>query len=105
MERSREMLRLWRNLTTETLWIWILKLLSEKPTHAYVLQERLSKFGFSPSRITCYKVLYLLQFRGYVKSRKLGRRRYYYLTEKGEGELKKAIQLIKEVWEKLGDEK
>ncbi|MCW1301189.1 MAG: PadR family transcriptional regulator [Candidatus Nanoarchaeia archaeon] len=101
MERSREILRLWRNLTTETLWIWILKLLSKRPMHAYVLRNELSSFGFSPSRITCYKVLYLLQFRGYVKSRKLGRRRYYYLTKKGREELRKAIKLIKEVEEKL----
>ena len=57
-----EMKRLKRSLTTETLWFWILKLLSRNPRHAYILRKEIeNEFGFVPGNVTCYKVLYFLK--------------------------------------------
>lgn len=70
--------------TKECLWIYILKILSEKPMHAYVIRNEVYKnFGFKPGKVTAYKVLYLLKKSGYVKKEIKGRKRVYYVTEKG----------------------
>ena len=82
--------------TRECLWIYILAILKEKPTHAYALRKGVQeRFGFRPGVMTAYKVLYLLHKDGFVRKARLGRRRVYSLTPQGRAELEKASQYYK----------
>ncbi|MBI4018156.1 MAG: PadR family transcriptional regulator [Candidatus Aenigmarchaeota archaeon] len=91
-----EMARLKRMLTTESLWMWLLILLSRKPRHAYVLRSEIKdEFGFMPGNVTCYKVLYFLKSGGYVGIKEEGRKKIYYITRKGRKELAKARLFLK----------
>lgn len=77
--------------TTECLWIYILRILCDEPTHAYIIRNEInSRFGFRPGIMTAYKVLYLLHKGGYVTKTRSGRKRVYAITEKGKKELSKA---------------
>ncbi|MCK5474258.1 MAG: PadR family transcriptional regulator [Candidatus Aenigmarchaeota archaeon] len=70
--------------TSECLWIYVLKILSQKPTYAYALRNLVHKrFGFRPGMVSAYKVLYLLKQEGYVKSKKDGRITNYMITKSG----------------------
>jgi DNA-binding PadR family transcriptional regulator len=90
-----EMRRLRKSLTTETLWFWILKLLSKRPRHAYVLRHDIKdEFSFMPGNVTCYKVLYFLKRGGYVITKNEGRKKIYYITHKGKNELRKAKEFL-----------
>lgn len=78
------MKRITRSNTTNCLWPYILRILRDGPSHAYVLREEIEKrFGFRVGRITSYKVLYSLTRKGYVKKREEGRKQVYTITPKG----------------------
>jgi DNA-binding PadR family transcriptional regulator len=101
-EMSKELLRLKNSLTKETLWIWILRLLMDGPSHAYTVKNKIEKeFGFSPGRITCYKVLYLLQKRYYVKTNSVGRKIFYRITPLGKRELMKGMRQLEKIQTKI----
>ncbi len=89
--------RLELNNTIECLYPYILKILSEKPAHAYVLREGIQKrFGFKVGPVTCYKVLYLLKKEGLVERTQKDRIKIYKLTDKGKKELEKVVGFYKE---------
>jgi len=91
--------RLKEKVLKENLWIFIFRLLKEKDDYAYELRKRVKReFGFWAGNVTGYKVLYLLERDGYVKSYMKGRRKYYKLTEKGLKQLKKAQSFFKKVY-------
>lgn len=95
-----EMKRLKKSLTKESLWYWILILLSRKPYHAYILRTEIKyEFGFMPGNVTCYKVLYFLKKGGYVTDKKIGRKNMYSITQKGRKELSKAKMFLENVSE------
>ncbi len=84
--------KLARNNTFECLWPYILRILKDKPSHAYVLRKEIEKrFGFKPGSVTAYFVLYSLRKKGYVEKRKSGRKQVYTITPKGKELLKKAV--------------
>ena len=94
--------RLKKKVLKENLWIFIFRLLKEKDDYAYELRKRVKReFGFWAGNVTGYKVLYLLEKDGYVKSYRIGRRKYYKLTEKGSNQLKKAKNFLKKVYNAL----
>ena len=75
------------------------KVLKEKDEYAYEIRKKIKKeFGFLAGNVTGYKVLYLLEKDGYVKSYMKGRRNYYKLTEKGLKQLEKAKSFFKKVY-------
>ena len=83
--------------TKDCLWIYILKLLTENPMHAYALREQIKdRFGFMPGTVTAYKVLYLLNRGGLVSKKASGRQKVYTITSKGRASLKEAIDFYKE---------
>ena len=83
--------------TRECLWLYILRILSEKPMHAYVIRSMISeRFGFRPGTVTAYKVLYLLQRSGFVSKRSSGRQVVYTITPKGSAALKEAALFYRE---------
>jgi len=70
--------------TFDCLWIYVLRILSEKPVHAYALRKMIDeRFGFEPGMVSAYKVLYLLEQDGYVKSMENGRVTNYEITPSG----------------------
>lgn len=96
--------RLVRKLTKENLWIYILSLLRERPVYGYHIRDAISqRFGFSPSRVTCYAVLLRLRQAGYVtveRTEKGGEgppRKYYKITAKGSETLDRAKQYLREL--------
>jgi DNA-binding PadR family transcriptional regulator len=83
--------------TRECLWLYILRLLSDRPMHGYALREEISsRFGFRPGTVTSYKVLYLLSRSGYVKKEQKGRQKLYSITPAGRGALGKALEFYRE---------
>jgi len=91
--------RLKEKVLKENLWVFIFKILKEKDEYAYELRKKIkSKFGFLAGNVTGYKVLYLLEKDGYVKSYVKGRRKYYRLTKKGLKQLEKAKSFLKKVY-------
>lgn len=70
--------------TYDCLWIYVLRILKEKPVHAYALRKMIKeRFGFEPGTVSAYKVLYLLEQEGFVKSRENGRVTNYAITSSG----------------------
>lgn len=91
--------RLYRTLTTENLWLYILSLLSKKgKIHGYTLSSEIKKkFGWEPGFITPYVVLYKLEAEGFITSKIYGRRRYYVITKKGRKAITEAKSLLKKI--------
>ena len=89
---SPELRRLEGQLSREILWIYLLSILkSSGPMHAYVLREKVrERFGFLPGQVTAYIVLYKLESRGYVKTRKEANRVVYSIAASGRNLLKEA---------------
>jgi len=94
-----ELQRLRREYTLGCLWTFILSLLAKRRRYAYTLRAEIAReFGFTPGLITVYKVLYLLQGRGYltIESKTIaGReRKYYTITRKGRALLRAGLREI-----------
>lgn len=95
--------RLEQSLTTDNLWLHILKIL-KKPCYAYEMGDRLSRLD--ANMMTIYSVLYRLELGGYIrqvfKRRANGPdRKYYVITAKGAKELKNGKALLKKVTKAL----
>ncbi|MCX8205243.1 MAG: PadR family transcriptional regulator [Candidatus Nezhaarchaeota archaeon] len=104
--------RLVRKLTVEVLWLYIVKMLLEKPMYGYEIAKELKfKFGFSPARITIYTVLYRMEREGLLQSEYRGGllstlgRRYYKLTERGVEAFEKAKKFLEGTLRALFGEK
>ena len=84
--------KLERNNTYDCLWPYILRILKDKPMHAYIIRAEIERrFGFRPGNVTAYRVLYALRKRGYVEKTKEGMKQVYTITPKGSVLLKKAV--------------
>jgi len=95
--------KLRKNNTTDCLYPYILKILSETPTHAYVLRKKIEKrFGFMPGNVTCYRVLYMLKKQGLVEKTKKDRIKIYRITRKGKKELHKVLDFYRKQVRILG---
>ncbi len=88
--------------TKDSLWLYVIHVLKDKPMHAYVLKKDIEeKFGFGSGNVTVYKVLYLLSRGGYVEKKKRGRKVIYSVTEKGVKALVDAKEFYKMQAERL----
>ncbi|BAD85683.1 transcription regulator, PadR-like family [Thermococcus kodakarensis KOD1] len=103
--------RLQNKITKEVLWLYILRLLKERPMYAYELKEKIKEaFNFEPATVSSYVVLYKLEKEGYVTSEwqettgGKPARKYYKLTPKGEELLKEGINFLEETLKKLKGE-
>ncbi|WP_457742495.1 PadR family transcriptional regulator [Thermococcus sp.] len=100
--------RLRNKVTKEVLWLYILRLLEERPMYAYELKERIKEaFDFEPATVSSYVVLYKLEKEGYVTAEwqesETGKpaRKYYKITHRGEELLKEGIEFLEETLKKL----
>ena len=101
MVESRALRRTKRKVTVENLWLYVVSILLERPRYGYELVEEIHRrFGFRPSRITCYVVLYRLEREGLIRSSGAtrsgsgGARVYYEVTDLGRREFKAALDYI-----------
>ncbi|HOS87941.1 MAG TPA: PadR family transcriptional regulator [Candidatus Pacearchaeota archaeon] len=94
--------RLTNSNTKGNLWIYILTILKGGANYAWDLPEIIEKkFGFRPGNITPYRVLYLLEEQGLVKSALEERRRIYKITPQGIEELEKVKKFYQSLLNKL----
>ena len=93
---KRPLDRLKEKVRKGNLWLYILSLLVKKSYYGHEMRGVIkTKFGFWIGNVTSYKVLYLLEKDGYVKSVKRGREIYYKITERGRRELNLANKFLK----------
>lgn len=93
----KPLFRLADSLTHANLWLSILALASNSPVYAYQLPADIhSRFGFKPSRLMVYLVLYKLEGEGLLHSFEKGQRRYYTLTAGGKKCLTEGKQMMLE---------
>ena len=100
--------RLKNKITKEVLWVYILRLLKERPMYAYELKQRIKEaFDFEPATVSSYVVLYKLEKDGYVTAEwqesGTGKpsRKYYKLTPEGEQLLEAGLSFLEETLKKL----
>ncbi|MCS7385583.1 MAG: PadR family transcriptional regulator [archaeon GB-1867-005] len=94
--------RLVKKLTKENLWLYVIKVLKNKPMYGYEVKKAIKeKFKFSPSTVTVYAVLYKLSKEGLIKKVKRNGDTYYSLTEKGVEAFEKAKLFINTIREEL----
>jgi PadR family transcriptional regulator PadR len=100
--------RLVTKLTKENLWLYILRMLSERPMYAYEIGKSLKKrFDFSVATVTVYVVLYKMQIEGLITvtkvapSKERSDRKYYKITDKGKEIFQKGQFFIQETIKKL----
>jgi len=86
---SKPARRLRKTVTVGNLWIYILSLIKKhKKVYAYTLDNGIKdEFGFKPSKIMIYIVLYKLEAEKLIESKFEERRKYYTLTSEGEAGL------------------
>lgn len=100
--------RLSEKITKENLWLYVMRLLMDRPMYAYEIRERIpEEFGFEPATITVYVVLYGMEREGLLASTKessAGKkvaRRYYRPTEKGVETFRRGLDLLRETARRL----
>jgi len=82
----KAMNRLVNKITKEMLWIYILRLLQERPHYGYEIKQLIQKrFGFSPATVSGYAIIYRLIKDGLIEVQQTSDspRKYYAITEKG----------------------
>ena len=100
--------RLRQKLTKEVMWLYILKLLQERPMYGYEIKDQIKNhLNWSPTTITSYVVLYKLESGGYVRTEVRDddttkvKRKYYIITKSGDNLLEEGIAFLREVLGKL----
>ncbi len=95
MEKTKPLNRLSHSLTQGNIWLSALSLMKKKKVYAYVLPDEVEKsFGFAPSRLMTYFVLYKLEDELLIVSRFEGRRKYYEITAKGRKTLDEGKRML-----------
>ncbi|MCE4625242.1 MAG: PadR family transcriptional regulator [Desulfurococcales archaeon] len=96
----RPLARLRRKTTIENLWLYVIAaLLSEGETYAYRVRKVVEeKFGFKPSTVTLYTVIYRLEKEGLLERDPTG---VYRVTERGVEAFKEGVDYLQETVSKL----
>jgi len=91
-----------RKLTKENLWLYVIRVLKDKPMYGYEVKKAIKeRFKFSPSTVTVYAVLYKMSREGLIRKIKSDGDTYYTLTEKGIEEFNKAKLFIDSLRDEL----
>ena len=99
---SKPLIRLKRKLTTENLWVYVIASLMIKPTYAYDVRKLINElFGFNPTTITLYSVIYRLRKDGLIKEELVSGEKIYKPTEEGVKESEEAISYMEQVIKRL----
>ena len=94
--------RLSHSLTHGNIWLATLSLMKKKKVYAYALPDEISRaFGYSPSKLMVYFVLYKLEDEKLISSKFEGRRKYYELTTTGKKALLDGKKKLSDLSKKL----
>lgn len=91
--RPKAMNRLVNKLTKEMLWMYILRLLQERPHYGYEIKQLIQdRFGFSPATVSGYAIIYRLIKDGLIEVQRTSDspRKYYAITDKGSDAMSEA---------------
>ena len=101
-KQSKPVARLFHSITHGNIWLAALSLMKQKKVYAYALPEGIEKeFGYSPSKLTTYFVLYKLEDEKLISSKFEGRRKYYELTSAGKKALLEGKKKLADLSKKL----
>jgi DNA-binding PadR family transcriptional regulator len=106
-EKPKAMTRLVNKLTKEMLWMYILRLLQERPHYGYEIKELITKrFGFSPATVSGYAIIYRLTKDGLIQVQRTddSPRKYYAITEKGSTAMSEAKAFLTKTVDRVFDE-
>ncbi len=95
--KARAVTRLVKKMTKEMLWIYILRLLQERPLYGYEIKQLVTeRFGFSPAVVSGYAIIYRLIKDGLIQAQTASDtpRKYYEITEKGRMAMSEAKQFM-----------
>ncbi len=100
---TRALERLWRKLTTENLWLYVTRvLLDHGPMRAYDVRKHIiRRFGFKPTTITVYTVVYRMAREGLLEKIVVDGDTLYRVSEKGARAFNEALELLDRVLESL----
>ncbi|MHA1144578.1 MAG: PadR family transcriptional regulator [Candidatus Helarchaeota archaeon] len=113
-EKPEAIDRLVKKITKENLWIYILRLLQDKPHYGYEIRKNIKeRFGFSPATVSGYVILYKMKNDKLIEeisieeeeNKETGKpnRTYYTITDLGRKSMKNAKEyletLIKDVFD------
>jgi DNA-binding PadR family transcriptional regulator len=100
--------RLKSKMTKEVMWLYILRLLLERPMYAYEIKKHIKqRFEWDAATVTSYVVFYRLKKEGYVATEwvesKEGRpnRKYYAITAKGKKLFREGREYLESMMESL----
>lgn len=105
-EDPKAIARLEDKLTKEMLWIYILRLLQERPHYGYEIKELIQKrFGFSPATVSGYAIIYRLTKDGLIEEQRQedSPRKYYAITNKGSQAMSEAKEFLLNTIERVFD--
>ena len=100
------MARLRDKLTKEMLWIYILRLLQERPHYGYEIKDLVRRrFEFSPAIVSGYAIIYRMKREGLIEEiqEKDSPRKYYGITELGRNAMKEAKQFLTKTLDSVFD--
>ena len=102
MSITKPVARLSHSLTHGNIWLAALALMKRKKVYAYALPDEIARqFGYSPSKLMTYFVLYKLEDEKLISSKFEGRRKYYELTPAGKKALSDGKKKLAELSRKL----
>ncbi|MBU7014249.1 MAG: helix-turn-helix transcriptional regulator [Theionarchaea archaeon] len=100
--------RLKTKMTKEVMWLYVLRLLMERPMYAYEIKKQIrNRFEWEAATVTSYVVFYNLKKEGYVTTEwvesKEGRpnRKYYAITDRGRELFNKGREFMEEMMQSL----
>jgi len=95
MPDPKPLARLKHSVTYGNIWLSALSLMKKKKVYAYALPGQIAKkFGYSPSKLMTYFVLYKLEDERLISAAFEGRRKYYELTAKGKEVLSNGKKML-----------
>jgi len=99
---SKPMNRLNYSLTHGNIWLAILSIIRKRKAYAYALPDEISRaWGYQPSKLMVYFVLYKLEDEKLISSKFEGRRKYYALTPEGKKALSDGKKKLSDLSKKL----
>ena len=94
--------RLNYSLTHGNIWLAALSIMNRRKAYAYALPDDISRaYGYHPSKLMAYFVLYKLEDEKRISSKFEGRRKYYALTPTGRKALSQGKKMLADLSKKL----
>ena len=90
----------------EMLWIYILRLLQERPHYGYEIKQLVAqRFMFRPATVSGYAIIYKLKREGLIEEQRSSDspRKYYAITDKGRTAMREAKVFLTTLIEKVFD--